>query len=72
MNNPISMKSIGKGVGEATLKATVGTLKAVSNIGGSMAKEALDERHTANSNTTSSQDYHKKFPTNYSPPSNNK
>ncbi|HIP62215.1 MAG TPA: hypothetical protein EYG98_06630 [Sulfurovum sp.] len=36
MNNPISMKSIGKGVG----KATVGTLKAVANIGGSMAKEA--------------------------------
>ena len=74
MNSPISMNSLeGKGgVGKATLKATVGTLKAVANIGGSMVKEALDERHTANSNTTSSQDYHKKFPTNYSPPSNNK
>ena len=74
INNPISMNSLeGKGgVGKATLKATVGTLKAVANIGGSMAKEALDERHTANSNKTSSQDYHKKFPTNYSPPSNNK
>jgi P-type conjugative transfer protein TrbL len=72
MNSPISMKSIGKGVGKSTLKATIGTLKAVSNIGRSMAKEALDEQHTVNSNTTSSQDYHKKFPTNYSPPSNNK
>jgi P-type conjugative transfer protein TrbL len=37
INNPISMGSIGKSVGKATLKATTGTLKAVGDIGGSTA-----------------------------------
>ena len=69
MNNPISMGSIGKSVGEATLRATTGTLKAVGDIGGSMIKEALDVKQSTPSSNPS-KEYHKKFPTNYTPPNN--
>jgi len=72
MNNPISMQSIGKNIGKATLKATTGTLKAVADIGGSMFKEAMDINYNKNSNSISSEEYHKKFPTDYTPPSNTK
>lgn len=72
MNNPISMQSVGKNIGKATLKATTGTLKAVADMGGSMFKEAMNINHNKNSNTLSSQEYHKKFPTNYTPPSDTK
>jgi P-type conjugative transfer protein TrbL len=71
MNTPITMGSIGKTIGKGSLKATVGTLKAVADIGGNMAKEALDVRQTSNSEKTSSQEQYKKFPTNYTPPSQN-
>ena len=69
MNSPITMKSVGKNVANSTLRATVGTLKAVADIGGSMFKEAMDITDSYN---TQSQDYHKKFPTDYSSPSNTK
>lgn len=71
INNPISMGSIGKSVGKATLKATTGTLKAVGDIGGSMIKEALDVKQSTKSSEPS-KEYHKKFPTNYTPPNNTK
>jgi len=71
MNNPITMSSVGKAIGKGTLRATVGTLKAVADIGGSMAKEALDVRHTSNFEKSTPTEQHKKFPTNYTPPTQN-
>jgi len=69
MNSPITMKSVGKHIANSTLKATTGTLKAVADIGGSMFKEAMD---ITNSHSNQSPEYHKKFPTDYSSPSNTK
>jgi len=71
INNPITMKSVGGAIRGGALKATVGTLKAVANIGGSMAKEALDIKQSSNYENSTPKEPYKKFPTNYTPPTQN-
>jgi len=70
MNTPITMKSVAQGAGKAILAVA----KATSEVGGSMAKEAFGINSNSNSsnNNQASQESHKKFPTEYTPPSSNK